>query len=192
MSEKPQSQPAHQAVPQDVRRVDVAALAQAHQAVAGSTPIAELPRLFETAAPEAPPQATDSLNWQVQGECRRLTGETQLWLHLQANAHIALTCQRCLQPVVTDLAMARSVRFVDGESVAAEMDADSEDDILALAPDFDLLNLLEDEMLLALPLVPRHEVCPEPLPLAPAAPEAPRESPFAVLSQLKPHSSQPE
>jgi uncharacterized protein len=72
--------------------------------------------------------------------------------------------------------------------VAAAMDADSEDDVLAIEPDFDLLHLLEDEMLLALPLVPRHELCPEPLPLPPDAPDAPRESPFAVLSKLKPQA----
>ena len=44
--------------------------------------------------------------------------------------------------------------------------------MLALEPALDLRGLVEDELLLALPLVPRHEVCPEPLPIEPE-PEAP-------------------
>jgi uncharacterized protein len=39
--------------------------------------------------------------------------------------------------------------------------------VLALEPALDLKELVEDELLLALPLVPRHEVCPEPLPFEP-------------------------
>ena len=57
--------------------------------------------------------------------------------------------------------------------------------MLALEPALDLQSLVEDELLLALPLVPRHEVCPEPLPLEPepAAPAAAH--PFAALAALK-------
>jgi len=48
--------------------------------------------------------------------------------------------------------------------------------------------LLEDELLLALPLVPRHDVCPEPLARAfrDAADVAEAaEHPFAALAALK-------
>ena len=60
----------------------------------------------------------------------------------------------------------RRIFFVDGEDAAAALDAESEDDVLALTPALDLAELVEDELLLALPLVPRHEQCPEPLPRA--------------------------
>jgi uncharacterized protein len=46
------------------------------------------------------------------------------------------------------------------------LDADSEDDVLALTRALDLQELVEDELLLALPLVPRHEVCPQALPMS--------------------------
>jgi uncharacterized protein len=50
----------------------------------------------------------------------------------------------------------------------------------------DLLPLLEDELILAVPLVPRHERCPEPLPLPADEPdEMPAEHPFAKLAALK-------
>ena len=42
-------------------------------------------------------------------------------------------------------------------------DEDSDEDVLALTPSLDLLPLVEDELILALPLVPRHEACPQPL-----------------------------
>ena len=63
----------------------------------------------------------------------------------------------------------RRFLFVAGEDAAAALDAESEDDVLALEPGARPAELVEDELLLALPLVPRHEVCPEPLPLEPRA-----------------------
>ena len=67
------------------------------------------------------------------------------------------------------------------------LDEHSEDDVLALSPAFDMAGLVEDELLLALPLVPKHEHCPVPL-LAPGSGdeggiETPH--PFAVLAGLK-------
>jgi uncharacterized protein len=46
---------------------------------------------------------------------------------------------------------------------------------------------VEDELILALPLVPRHDACPQPL-AAPATAEEPlaeRPNPFAALAALK-------
>ena len=65
------------------------------------------------------------------------------------------------------------------------MDAESEDDVLAISRSLDVPELLEDELLLALPLVPRHEVCPEPLPVPEEAPEEKAPHPFAALAALK-------
>jgi len=59
-----------------------------------------------------------------------------------------------------------------------------------MEPHFDLLAVLEDELLMALPLVPMHETCPQASPLV--AGESDKEvgliekpNPFAVLAQLK-------
>ncbi|MDQ2927379.1 MAG: YceD family protein, partial [Pseudomonadota bacterium] len=77
--------------------------------------------------------------------------------------------------------------FVEGEDAAAALDAESEDDVLALAPAIDLQSLIEDELLLALPLIPRHDVCPEPLVQAVGGDvkPSPEEHPFAALAALK-------
>ncbi|MDP1159869.1 YceD family protein, partial [Klebsiella variicola] len=58
----------------------------------------------------------------------------------------------------------------------------------ALPRHLDARELIEDELLLALPLVPRHANCPQPLPGAgeQAEPEAEqRPNPFAALAALK-------
>jgi uncharacterized protein len=84
----------------------------------------------------------------------------------------------------------RRLRFVRDEAQAETLDAESEDDVLALPRWLDARELVEDEMLLALPLVPRHDRCPQPLPMSAevSADEAvsDRPNPFAVLQSLKP------
>ena len=99
-----------------------------------------------------------------------------------------LECQRCLMSVAADVTAQRSFLFVHGEDTAAELDSDSEDDVLALTRSLDVRELIEDELLLALPIVPRHETCPQPLLLASepdAAPEEEAPHPFAALAALK-------
>ena len=59
-----------------------------------------------------------------------------------------------------------------------------------LSRSFDLLELVEDELLMAMPVVPRHDQCPAPVKLAVAddafdAPAAGRPNPFAALQGLK-------
>jgi uncharacterized protein len=91
------------------------------------------------------------------------------------------------------LEVKRSFRFVRDAALAEAEDAGSEEDVLALRSAFDLRALVEDELLLALPLVPRHEVCPQPLPQpSPQEPdplqsqeEATAPHPFAKLAALK-------
>ena len=144
----------------------MAAFAAEGAALAGEWPGASLTRLAES---QSPPQdgALTPVSWQVQGERRPLpAGEPEIWLALQASAPVWLTCQRCLQPLALPLTLDRRLRFVHGESQAEAMDAELEDDVLALPRWLDLRELIEDELLLALPLVPRHDTCPQPLPVA--------------------------
>lgn len=174
--------------PTDPRRLDVEALARDGGALEGEWPLAQLERLADCAHADTPPAAGDRVHWRCRGELRAMRGgEPQVWLHLEAQTALALVCQRCLGPVPTDLRGERSFHFVAGEDAAAALDADAEDDVLALTRALDLLELVEDELLLSLPLVPRHEVCPQPLTTSVADPgaEAVPEHPFAALAALK-------
>jgi uncharacterized protein len=77
------------------------------------------------------------------------------------------------------LGVDRRFRFVADEAEAERLDADSEDDVLAIEPALDLQALVEDELILALPLVPRHEHCTLP---ADAAADGDAAHPFAGLA----------
>ena len=191
--------------PANPRALDVAAFAEAGQDLSGRWPLAELERLGESAAPEARPGAGDLVQWSLRGEHRpRTGGDPIVRLHLRAEARLFLSCQRCLAPVETLLQIDRSVRFVRDEHQAAELDALSDEDVLAMTRRLDVQAWVEDELLLDLPLVPRHARCPAPLPGAQAlgvgdalpevegadlpqaeAPEAPRIQPFAGLAALR-------
>lgn len=174
----------------DALRLDVAAFAGDGARLSGRWPGASLSRLAEG---QSPPQdlALPEVAWAAQGDKRPVTGsESELWLALQVDTVVWLTCQRCLQPLEQPLTLDRRLRFVRGEAEAETLDAESEDDVLALSRSLDLRELVEDELLLALPLVPRHDVCPQPLPMAvdadaPAEDDADRPNPFAALQALK-------
>ncbi len=148
----------------DALRLDMAAFAADGAVLSGHWPGHTLARLAEL---QTPPQdmGPPDVAWQARGERRPAAGEPELWLALTADAPVWLTCQRCLQPMKEPLVLDRRLRFVHGESQAETLDAESDDDVLALGRWLDLRELVEDELLLALPLVPRHAVCPQPLPM---------------------------
>jgi uncharacterized protein len=170
---------------QDLRRLDVAAAAADAAALSGRAPLAGFERLREEGV------ASDAVvDWSAHFESRPVSGGApEARLRLTARARVPRECQRCLAPVVLDLAVDRHLRFARDEAAAAALDAESEDDVLALTRRLDLFELIEDELLLALPLVPRHEVCAQPLtPALDAQPsQAPdaKPNPFAALAALK-------
>ena len=163
-----------------VRVLNLSAVAPQGLSLAGQTEVGELGRLLEELEVcPAPPIA-----WQAQLQWRHAAGESaQLWLHLQAQAQLPLGCQRCLAPVLETVQIDRWFRFVESEEVALAEDDDCEEDLLVMQPQFDLLNLLEDELLLDLPLVPMHETCPDGSPVLDRPSKKP--NPFEVLAGLK-------
>ena len=171
----------------DPRRLDVAAFAAEEGELAGDAPASAMPRLGSaTLAPvDGSPRA--DIRWRVTG--KRLPLESagvRPSLLIEASTEVTLECQRCLQPMPMTLRAERRIFFVDGEDAAAALDAESEDDVLALTPALDLRSLVEEELLLALPLVPRHEVCPQPLSFGDDDPEVQQaDHPFAALAALK-------
>ncbi len=174
--------------PFDPLHLAVAAFAKEAGELDGEWPLASLERLVDAAHADAKPANCDVARWRAVGESRPMRGApAQVWLHLSAEASLSLICQRCLAPLLEHIEARRDFLFAPDEASAAELDADSEDDVLAMTRSLDLRALVEDELLLALPLVPRHPVCPEPLPVpaddAEIEPERP--NPFAALAALK-------
>lgn len=174
------------------RRFDVLAFAEAGASLDGVEPLDGFERLL--AERHAGGGMSPVVNWSASGEMRPdAAGKPLPWLHLQVRLDLPVGCQRCLGPVVVALEVDRWFRFAADEAAAEAEDDDSEEDVLAMEPRPDLLGLVEDELLMAIPLVPMHEQCPEPL-VAPqaradadaqqASPEE-RPHPFAALARLK-------
>ena len=172
----------------DPRRLDVHRFAENGAELAADLPLQTFPRLR---AETIDPAQAGPVHWSAHGEMLNPSHHhPQVWVHLQAEATLPLVCQRCLTPVDVELAVDRSFRFVADEATAAAEDDDAEEDLLALSRSFDLLELVEDELLMEVPVAPMHETCPEPVKMSAADPDfetagAQRENPFAVLGKLK-------
>ena len=170
------------------RRLDVKGFAEDGATLRGQESVRDHERLMAETQQRG---AAAVVDWSASGELRN-PGHVQpeIWLHLKGDARMPLTCQRCLGAVDIDVDFERSFRFVADETAAAAEDDESEEDVLELSRSFDLIALIEDEMLMALPLAPRHQHCPETVQLSSADPDfeaaaGRQENPFAVLGKLK-------
>jgi uncharacterized protein len=175
----------------DARRLVIASFTQAQATLEGRWPLAGLVRLGESTQPPAD-GSVGEVAWSVRGLWKQPVGRpAEMRIHLVAQATVHLTCQRCLQPMPLALDLDRTIRFVPGEDEAAQLDEELEEDVLALPRTLDLQSLVEDELILALPIVPMHETCPEPLSFSAEAAtdseavEDERPNPFAALAALK-------
>ena len=136
----------------------------------GSWPVSALPRLRDLLHDDS-----GTIAYEVRGGTSA-HGRPQL--SLRARGTLQLTCRRCLEalayPVSVDVALwlASSLAEVDSEPMRAE----GPDSILA-TKEMSLRDLVEDELLLALPYAPTHEVCAAREAHAPQA----RQMPFAGL-----------
>lgn len=142
------------------RHLGVVAFAQAGAELHGSEPLSHFPRLArENMAGQ--PDDSALVSWRATGKTLTSAGgEQEIWVHIQAQAALHLQCQRCLEPMVQPLEVDRNFRFVRDEATAAQLDDEIEEDVLAYSKDFDLLEMVEDELLMALPVAPAHASCP--------------------------------
>lgn len=167
------------------RKLDVTAAAADALVLQGVWPLAGFARVTDGTDQDG------EVRWSARGELRQSAGRApETWLHLSAAARVWRDCQRCLEPVALELVIARALRFVADEATAEALDADSEDDVLALPRRLDLHDLVEEELLLAMPVVPMHDACPHSLPASTGAgfddvEPAPGKNPFAMLGGLK-------
>ncbi len=108
-------------------------------------------------------------------------------------AEVALVCQRCLQAYVQPLRCELHLALVRNEAELQHLPRAYEAVLVEREPVV-LVDLLEDDLILALPTVPHHEPDACKMPLASEgsgqkgagdAPEEDRPNPFAVLRGLK-------
>ena len=117
------------------------------------------------------------------------------YLSLLVQTRLVLDCQRCLGPLVLPVDHEAEFELVrkdsDLDAGATELDAEDFDrpEKVVGSRRFDLTGLIEDELILEVPFIPRHAQCPGAggEPLGPQGDEAAAEpeSAFAALGALK-------
>jgi uncharacterized protein len=144
----------------------------------GVTPVAEMSRLSKDCADQ-----TGEIAWTVDGATSK-HGYPQLTLSVSGTVH--LTCQRCLTPFAFDMDSETVLMLGNDDAHADEVEeviGDESIDVIVGSRTCDVRDLIEDEALLALPLAPKHAVCPDSKLLDAIKNEKP--SPFAGLKNLK-------
>ena len=99
---------------------------------------------------------TESLNWRLSGE---VSADKKAKLNLTVTGNVAVSCQRCLEPMMIALNIDSEFILVKDDSEIPPEEDDIEDhDYLVAEAEMDVLELVEDEILLALPYSPKHEI----------------------------------
>ena len=178
--------------PNALRRVDFCA-SHAYKGE-GFLNIQALPRIAEAVASV---EAGDGFHWKVDTYfVDSPGGAPKQMLDLELKGRLHLVCQRCLQECAMDLMETRQFFFVANESEAeAYPMEDDQLEPLVASQQFDLLETIEDEILLSLPLITKHPegVC-EAHALTLGVSEdgsdvsEKRENPFNILKSMKKNS----
>jgi uncharacterized protein len=147
----------------------------------GEIPLSELTRLDDLLDHQNRSENGDKVAVQFEF-LRNELGVAMLAGELQAS--LPLECQRCLESLRLPLQQPIELLIDADEQLAGETGADtisSEDGYI------DIYSVIEDELILAIPLVALHEDtdCNKHWPAAAGAESETGQSPFAVLQQLK-------
>ncbi|MDO8262329.1 MAG: YceD family protein [Gallionella sp.] len=161
--------------------IDSLDFARNGQKIYGEVPIAELPRLLDVLG-----NPHGVLSYTVQGVVDKL-GNPSLDVSIAGSCQ--LRCQRCLKGL--DYAVQLDTRLLlrDQESLDALDDnvaggEEEEFDSILADAHLDVLGLLEEEILLSLPIAPKHELGACQATESENAREE-EQHPFAVLAKLK-------
>jgi DUF177 domain-containing protein len=170
-------------MPEDgAKPVSVAVLADTSRRVELVVPVQRMKRIAEhLTSPEG----------EVTGSVEFSRDEGRIVAEVQLATRLALRCQRCLQPLPVPIESRSRVVLVTDEAAAAGVPPELE---TALAPEgrLPLADLVEEELLLALPAAPRHAgACPGGERGVAMETEAqPTQRPFAGLGELLGRSKQ--
>ncbi len=114
-----------------------------------------------------------------------LTHKDEPALRVELTVDLGVACQRCMERLRLKLDVARTlVLSRDLGELDSVADEDDDVDAIPLVPALDVMDLIDQEVMLSLPIAPRHadgacEARPE------GEVDSTPASPFSVLSQLK-------
>jgi uncharacterized protein len=157
---------------------DAFRLASLRDSLRGEATMADLPRLGQSVL-----DAGASVHYDIHG---RVDEEGHPGAVMNLSGRLPLRCERCNGPVEFVLERNVPFRFVNDEQElnALPIEDDEVEEVVG-SPAMDLLAWVEDEAILSLPLVPRHDDCALPYAEAPPPADPERPHPFAALAKLK-------
>jgi uncharacterized protein len=157
--------------------INPAHFARDQSCLTGSVSPAQLARVAEVVFDES-----GTVGYRLQGALT-FKGEPELRVGLDID--LVLPCQRCMERMPIQLKVARTLVLSRGlDELAAVEDEEDDIDAIPLVSALDVFDLIDQEVMLSLPIAPRHpdgecEARHE------GDPPSPQASPFSVLSQLK-------
>lgn len=153
---------------------DAFVFAREGRVLEGMLPLAALERLHDLVV-----EVAGEVHFRLRG-FKGSRGEPML--EVQVSGTVPLACQRCLQAISFDLEVDNRLELVpEGADLSQDELEDDTRDFLPVVRELDVLELVEDEILLSLPVAPRHEKCG----LPGASESGERPNPFAALAGFK-------
>ena len=144
--------------------IDNIAFAKRNERISGALSLADCPRLSELVASQISVATNageikhdDAIHFVLNGETDALG---RYFLHLSLNVSLTTCCQRCLEMMPLNVSLNFDYLIGDeglSDDVAEEAEAADEYDLQPASPAMDLRTLIEDEMIMALPIAPVHE-----------------------------------
>ena len=122
--------------------------AEAQHTLAGEIDALTCERLAETLAISG---KDAYISFKLIGAAKQLRNPN---LHLHIEAKLPVTCQRCLDEMQVQLNL--DFNYIICKELPIETDENDDTDWLEAAPDMNVQALIEDELLLAMPIAPMH------------------------------------
>lgn len=166
------------------QRIDPFRAAEQGRILKGEVPVRQLPRLLEAVVEPGKDLCVEFRFKQDAGG--------RSFVELACQSVLILRCERCLGNIEFGLDLHHHLTLIDAKS---EQEPQIDDVVIVEEEGLFLRNVLEDEILLDLPLIPRHsnvEACDQAMNVwikSPVDPETPSQemapNPFEILRTLK-------
>jgi len=135
-------------------KLDAFRLASERGVIEGSVDAHTLPRVANVLG-----EGPATVAWRIEGSA---DAEGRPALDIEVSGALSLTCQRCLDNFDWPVAQRTEVLLARSDAEMAQLDADSDGEVIVAAAPLDPAALVEDELLLTVPYAPRHaEPCGE-------------------------------
>ena len=141
--------------------IDNVAFAKKNELLTGELALAECPRLNELLIHSAENSNSNSLpagsiSYQLQG---KTDAAGQHLLDLSLTTHLTTTCQRCLNEMPLKLVLKFNYLIGDVSDMdieSTEVDSTDDVDMQQASKTMDIVALIEDEIIMAMPIAPIH------------------------------------